>query len=1060
MEILQTYQREQKPIQDVYSQVTELFKSAPDLLEEFKQFLPESAAQAKAAAAAKAAAEQEAAQNSMNQGIMGGPTRLPPVGNFAPPPSASKEKKKRTQINGAEAQRDFAPSAQANRGGASQHNKAPAQRSKVAPKPTETAPLSPSLAPARPEPYLPVNNAQPSTEDIAFFDRAKKFIGNKQTYNEFLKLLNLFTQELIDKNTLVNKVDNFIGNNKDLMEWFKKFVGYDGEDTTINNLPTTLNKVRLSVCRAYGPSYRLLPRAESQKPCSGRDEMCREVLNDDWASHPTWASEDSGFVAHRKNQYEDVLHRIEEERHDYDFNIEANLRTIQLLEPIAQKIANLTEEEKKNFRLQPGLEGQSKTIYKRVIKKIYEKDRGNEVIEQMHANPCVVVPIVLRRLKQKDEEWKMAQREWNKVWREQTSKAFWKSLDHHGLSVKISDRKNYMLKNLISEIQTKHKEQMLKRINPLSPSEYQYVYRMDDYEVLFDAVKLLIVALDHSNAHSAADKDKMEGFIHSFIPLFFGIPPKDFDEHFASTSRGTPDEDGDLEQAARRRPHLQQRGDENLLKSVFRRKTGRGHYRRDKEGSVASGSKESTPEVHSGADEDTNMEGSEPDTNSTIVTWIRPPKRYISGESKGRSPSPNLPQRREIYSLFCNNQTYGFFRTFHLVYSRLLDIKKCEDVVAKDIEIRKQAHIAKNLGILLSTPEDFFRNTEPGANYYKQVIEMCEQFILGEIESSTFEDGLRQVYIQKGWQLYTIDKLLAAILKFIHVIVNSEKTGDSILLFQKDRQRKEFNQAKTEYMTLIAYRNRVESLFSPEEPLLKIDWNETSRDICFQLLTKNDSTTASSTALTPEQKWNHYMQSYTMTIPTEGVSDTRLPFLKRTIPRAPETAGTTPAMTPANIASRASTPASADPSSSTAPTAKDHLTIPNTTSKPTETSKDSPYFWTRDFHDHPGGGDLSIENMEVKICVNSYKMFFSSYDILIRSRAVRRETPQEVVKARKERYERWLAKVAPTPAGNEEGEVVMGDAEEKPEEEQEVDGDDTVLVEKEGEKDGDVEMSG
>ena len=61
---------------------------------------------------------------------------------------------------------------------------------------------------------------------------------------------------------------------------------------------------------------------ERLKACSGRDEMCYSVLNDDWASHPTWASEDSGFVAHRKNVFEEGLHRIEEERHDYDFNIE------------------------------------------------------------------------------------------------------------------------------------------------------------------------------------------------------------------------------------------------------------------------------------------------------------------------------------------------------------------------------------------------------------------------------------------------------------------------------------------------------------------------------------------------------------------------------------------------------------------------------------------------------------------------------------------------------------------------------------------------------------------
>ena len=50
LKILQVYQRESGPIQDVYAQVTKLFHSAPDLLEDFNQFLPESASQTRAQA--------------------------------------------------------------------------------------------------------------------------------------------------------------------------------------------------------------------------------------------------------------------------------------------------------------------------------------------------------------------------------------------------------------------------------------------------------------------------------------------------------------------------------------------------------------------------------------------------------------------------------------------------------------------------------------------------------------------------------------------------------------------------------------------------------------------------------------------------------------------------------------------------------------------------------------------------------------------------------------------------------------------------------------------------
>ena len=210
----------------------------------------------------------------------------------------------------------------------------------------------------------------------------------------------------------MHRADQFFGHNHDLMAFFRKFVLYDGRDETIENKPVQSDaKVSLSNCRALGPSYRLLPKRERLKKCSGRenDEMCKQVLNDEWASHPTWASEDSGFIAHRKNTFEEALHRIEEERHDYDFNIETCQRTIQLLDPIVQQVQVMSEEERIHYVLPPGLGGQSDAIYSRVIKKIYDRTRGAQVVADMYARPTVVCTVVLSRLKQKVEEWKASQ---------------------------------------------------------------------------------------------------------------------------------------------------------------------------------------------------------------------------------------------------------------------------------------------------------------------------------------------------------------------------------------------------------------------------------------------------------------------------------------------------------------------------------------------------------------------------------------------------------------------------------------------------------------------------
>lgn len=51
----------------------------------------------------------------------------------------------------------------------------------------------------------------------------------------------------------------------------------------------------------------------------------------------------------------------------------------------------------------------SKSSYKQILKKIYDDERGREVIECLHEHPYLTIPVVLKRLKQKDEEWRRSQ---------------------------------------------------------------------------------------------------------------------------------------------------------------------------------------------------------------------------------------------------------------------------------------------------------------------------------------------------------------------------------------------------------------------------------------------------------------------------------------------------------------------------------------------------------------------------------------------------------------------------------------------------------------------------
>jgi paired amphipathic helix protein Sin3a len=271
--------------------------------------------------------------------------------------------------------------------------------------------------------------------------------------------------------------------------------------------------------------------------CTGRDAMCWEVLNDEWVSHPIWAAEDSApFMTHKKNIHEEALHKSEEERHEYDYHIEANLRTIALLEPLYAKIQTMDPEERSHFNLKAGIGGQSKSIYQRIIKKVYGREVGPEVIKALHDNPVSTLPIVLDRLKSKDEEWKKAQRDWNRVWREQDAKNFYRALDHQGIQFKANDKKTISHKNLIAEADLKRREQQNTRDALVDPSCWrsrpQFEFDFNDGLVLQDGIKLVLSYLDRLGALANSDRNRIEQQLRELLPHLFMINKDEFDQDF------------------------------------------------------------------------------------------------------------------------------------------------------------------------------------------------------------------------------------------------------------------------------------------------------------------------------------------------------------------------------------------------------------------------------------------------------------------------------------------------------------------------------------------------
>ncbi|KAI9727948.1 MAG: Transcriptional regulatory protein sin3 [Chrysothrix sp. TS-e1954] len=943
LEILQTYQRESKPIQDVYAQVTQLFNGAPDLLEDFKQFLPESAAQAKEAAA-RQAAEDATMPSNLREGPSSSQThhnhqtpraeghRMPPLGTFAPTPSAGRDGKRKrgdrhTQANGMmPGGPDFGGAAnsktafQPHKRGKQSHQPTHAVKY-PGPPPQEAPPVSPTLVPALPTPMAPNASTVPNSDELAFFDRVKKYLGNKNTHTEFLKLCNLFSQDLIDKNLLVFRAQSFIGGNVELFNWFKNFVNYDGKDHTIENAArASTGRVNLNNCRSLGQSYREMPKRERMKPCSGRDEMCKRVLNDQWVSHPTWASEESGFLAHKKNTYEEALHKIEEERHDYDQHVATVERTLQVLQPLADRNAIMALEDREAWRLEPEFGGQAEPIVRKVVGKVYTREIGLKIMDIIQSRPSDAIPVVIMRIKQRAEEWKAAQREWEKVWREQTQKMFWKSLDHMGINARANDKRQFQAKTLQNEIQVRFEEQKAQRLAGYKnvPS-VQGIYSFSDQDVLVDGAKLLLTYADQNHA---TDMPRLLPFIKEFIPAFFGMDVAGFHERIDADFDATaaPEEDADVEmQDAEesapprgRKLHGKKRG---LIRDVFRSRSGM-QARGDKDGSTGPGSRASTPDVTSTAEEEVNSaaeEGSIEDPKPE--TWV---DHSESGNIfKTKDIKPNEPFKREVFNLYANTPIYCFFRLLCILYERLEKLKLNEPQVHEQVRRAKAAKAAIDLRMIDKHPDNFFTDTSINANYYKQILVILEEFAKGEGEMSNIEEVLRRYYLRNGWMLYSFDKMLGALVRFGINILNNDgkdKSSDIVNLFQKDRKKE-----LTTHADELAYRKAIESRIK-EGDIYRIAFNQQLKNATIRILKRDDDNFSDTEdGLTdPKDRWRLYVASYIQPSPTEGIppssiSPTSLP---RTLKRTADTP-TLPSTTADDAA-----PSDAQPSISEPPKSK------------------------------------------------------------------------------------------------------------------------------------------
>ncbi|XP_039663838.1 SIN3 transcription regulator family member Aa isoform X1 [Perca fluviatilis] len=688
LEILHTYQKEQRNAkeaggnytpalteQEVYAQVARLFKNQEDLLSEFGQFLPD--ANSSVLLSKTTAEKAESVRNDH-----GGTAKKLQLNN-----------KQRPNQNGCQIRR----------------HPTPGTTPPVKKKPKLLNLKDPSVAEA--------SKHGVGTESL-FFEKVRKALRSAEAYDNFLRCLVIFNQEVISRAELVQLVLPFLGKFPELFNWFKNFLGYR-EMSHIETYPKErategiAMEIDYASCKRLGSSYRALPKSYQQPKCTGRTPLCKEVLNDTWVSFPSW-SEDSTFVSSKKTQYEEHIYRCEDERFELDVVLETNLATIRVLETVQRKLSRMSAEEQAKFRLDSTLGGSSEVVHRKAIQRIYG-DKAPDIIDGLKKNPAVSVPIVLKRLKTKEEEWREAQRGFNKIWREQNEKYYLKSLDHQGINFKQNDTKVLRSKSLLNEIESiydEHQEQASEE-NTTPPTGPHLALPYEDSQILEDAAALIIHHVKRQTSIQKEDKYKIKQIIYHFIPdMLFSQRGE-----LSDVEEEEEEEEMDLEEGA--------------------------------------------PKKHNG------VPGSGSPSKSKLLF-----SNTAAQKLRGSDDAYNL--------YYVNNNWYIFLRLHQTLCSRLLRLYGQAERQIEE-EVRERDWEREVLGLKKEksdNPAIQLRLKEPMdievEDYYSAFLEMVRNLLDGNMEASQYEDSLREMFTIHAYIAFTMDKLIQSIVRQLQHIVSDE----------------------------------------------------------------------------------------------------------------------------------------------------------------------------------------------------------------------------------------------------------------------------------------------
>ena len=647
-------------------------------------------------------------------------------------------------------------------------------------------------------------------EEIAFFDKVRKAVKSRQVYENFLRCLQIYSDEVASKHDLLQMAQPFLRPHPELFRQFKDIIGMlpqSGQKDVSVSSPVPLYapggrwgadpqvEVDYSTLKTIdeSESYRVLPAHYPMPKCSGRTALCHEVLNDRYVSFPAW-SESSSFVSAKKTQFEETVYRCEDERFELEMVIEVNRSAILCLESVQRKMAKMSSEDAANYRLDNTLGGSSEVIQQKAIQRLYG-DRAPEIIDGLKRNPVVAVPIVLRRLKAKDEEWRDAQKNFNKIWREQMRKFYLKSLDHQGINFKQNDQRAMKHRALLNEIEdafeaSQNNDHDMMNRGPLMTLQYT------DTQILDDATELIIYHVKRQSGLAKGSKRVIKQMLYHTLPDLFRMKRHDFSdcEDETDSNEDTAASDDDETVKKQKVSNRQIRAQARAAQKTVTESTNNDQQPMDvddKSTSKTENNTEETPQNQENQNSTTknevvnsteangddknpenataNQEGENAGNHNNTMVQLEGPHLIPSG----------IDTRTSL--LVGGNHWYTFLRLHNLLCSRLQLLKQVAQKAAETKPPTLNQDIENSAAgkLKYKSPPEY----EPH-QYYPVLLELVKHLLDCSIDPTQYEDQLRQMFSIHAYLGFTLDKLIQIIVKQLEKLVQDESFHPVMSAFQ------------------------------------------------------------------------------------------------------------------------------------------------------------------------------------------------------------------------------------------------------------------------------------